>query len=91
MSRVDSESCFAIFLARILWQMRLASRENISESLASYESRKEGKMRYIVKLVSLTICESRNLRDSQTRKIIIHSEKFWFLKASLASRENFKT
>jgi hypothetical protein len=32
-------------------------------------------MQYIVKLVSLTICESRNLRDSQTSKIIIHSEK----------------
>ncbi len=32
-------------------------------------------MRYIVKLVSLTICEYCNLRDSQTSKIIIHSEK----------------
>jgi hypothetical protein len=33
-------------------------------------------MRHIVKLVSLTICESHNLRDSQTSRIIIHSEKF---------------
>jgi hypothetical protein len=37
-TRVDSESRFAIFLARILWKMRLASRENISESLASLTS-----------------------------------------------------
>jgi hypothetical protein len=36
--RVDSESRFAIFLARILWKMRLASRENISASLASLMS-----------------------------------------------------
>ncbi len=36
--RVDSESRFAIFLARILWKMRLASRENISASLASLTS-----------------------------------------------------
>jgi hypothetical protein len=32
-------------------------------------------MRYIAKLASLTICESRNLQDSQTSKIIIYSEK----------------
>ncbi len=32
-------------------------------------------MQYITKLVNLGICESRNLRDSQTSKIIIHSEK----------------
>ncbi len=38
MSRVDSESRFAIFLARILWKMRLASPENISASLASLTS-----------------------------------------------------
>jgi hypothetical protein len=31
-------------------------------------------MRYIVKLASLAICESR-MRDSQTSKVIIHSEK----------------
>jgi hypothetical protein len=37
-NRVDSESRFAIFLARILWKMRLASRENISASLASLTS-----------------------------------------------------
>jgi hypothetical protein len=35
---VDSESRFAIFLARILWKMRLASRENISASLVSLTS-----------------------------------------------------
>ncbi len=33
--RVDSESRFAIFLVRILWKMRIFSRENISASLAS--------------------------------------------------------
>jgi hypothetical protein len=32
-------------------------------------------MRYIVKLASLTVCEFQNLRDLQTSKIIIHSEK----------------
>jgi hypothetical protein len=37
-ARVDSESRFAIFLARILWKMRLASRVNISASLASLMS-----------------------------------------------------
>jgi hypothetical protein len=37
-----------------------------------------GKMWYIVKLASLAICESRNLRDSQTSKIIIDSEKLVF-------------
>jgi hypothetical protein len=36
--RIDSESRFAIFLARILWKMRLDSRENISASLASLTS-----------------------------------------------------
>jgi hypothetical protein len=61
--RVDSESRFAIFLARILWKMRLASRKNISASLL-----KE-------KCNILCTCESCNLRDSQTSKIIIHSEK----------------
>jgi hypothetical protein len=37
-TKVDSESRFAIFLARILWKMRLASRENINASLASLTS-----------------------------------------------------
>ncbi len=32
-------------------------------------------VRYIVKLSSLAICESHNLRDLQTSKIIIHSKK----------------
>jgi hypothetical protein len=41
----------------------------------SCESREKGKMRYIVKLASLAICESHNLRDLQTSKIIIHSKK----------------
>ncbi len=78
-TRVDSESRFAIFLARILWKMLLASRENINASLASLTS--------LASLASLTSLarrknaiyfeafESRNLRDSQTSKIIIHSEK----------------
>ncbi len=48
------------------------SRKYQCESRESHESCKKGKMRYIVKLVSLTIYESRN---SQTSKIIIHSEK----------------
>jgi hypothetical protein len=38
MSRIDSKSRFAIFLGRILWKMRLASRENISASLAGLTS-----------------------------------------------------
>ncbi len=59
MSRVESESRFAIFLLRILWKMKLASRENISASLVKRE--KCNIMCY--------------LRDSQTSKIIIHSEK----------------
>ncbi len=37
-TRVDSESRFAIFLARILWKIRLATRENICASLASLTS-----------------------------------------------------
>ncbi len=37
-SRVDSESRFTIFLARILWKIILASRENINASLASLTS-----------------------------------------------------
>jgi hypothetical protein len=37
--------------------MRLASQENISASLTN--PAKKGKMRYIVKLASLAICESR--------------------------------
>jgi hypothetical protein len=65
--RVDSDSRFAIFLARILWKMRLASRENISASLTSLARRKN--------VIYCEACESRNLRDSQTSKIIIHSEK----------------
>ncbi len=40
-ARVDSESRFAIFLARILWIMRLASRENISASLTSLTRREK--------------------------------------------------
>ncbi len=51
------------------------SRKYQCESHESHESREKGKMRYIVKLVSLAICKSCNLRDSQTSKIIIHSEK----------------
>ncbi len=39
-TRVDSESRFTIFLARILWKMRLASRKNISVSLASLQREK---------------------------------------------------
>ncbi len=35
----------------------------------------EGKIRFIVKLASLAICKTHNLRDLQTSKIIIHSEK----------------
>ncbi len=73
MAWVDSKSGIAIFLARILWKMRLASRENINASLTSLARRE--KMRYIVKLACLTICESRNLRDSQTSKLIIHRVK----------------
>ncbi len=37
-SRVDKESHLAIFLVRICWNMRLASRKNISASLASLTS-----------------------------------------------------
>ncbi len=37
-SRVDRESHFAIFLVIIFWKMRLASRKNISASLASLMS-----------------------------------------------------
>ncbi len=62
MSRDDRESRFAIFLPRILWKMRLASHENISASLASLMRREKCDI----------LC---NLRDSQTSKIIIHSEK----------------
>jgi hypothetical protein len=51
-SRVDSESRFAIFLTRIMWKMRLASRENISASLASLTS-----------LVSLTSLARREKCD----------------------------
>ncbi len=34
-SSVDSESRFTVFLGRILWKMRFASRENIIASLTS--------------------------------------------------------
>jgi hypothetical protein len=47
--------------------MRLASRENISASLTSLARRKNA--------IYCEACESRNLRDSQTSKMIIHSEK----------------
>jgi hypothetical protein len=69
-SRVDSESRFAIFLARILWKRRLASRENINASLASLTSlaRREN----CDMLSSLWVS---HLRDSQTSKVIIHNEK----------------
>jgi hypothetical protein len=60
--RDDRESRFAIFLPRILWKMRLASHKNISTSLASLTRREKCDI----------LC---NLRDSQTSKIIIHSEK----------------
>ncbi len=60
--RDDRESRFAIFLPRILWKMRLASQKNISASLASLTRREKCDI----------LC---NLRDSQTSKIIIHSEK----------------
>ncbi len=62
MSRDDRESRFTIFLPRILRKMRLASHENISASLASLTRREKCDI----------LC---NLRDSQTSKIIIHSEK----------------
>jgi hypothetical protein len=64
--RVDSEARFAIFLARILWKMRLASRENISASLAR---REKCDILWSLRVLSF------NLRDSQTSKIIIHCEK----------------
>jgi hypothetical protein len=51
------------------------SRKYQCKSRESHESRKKGKMRYILKLVSLAICQSRNLRELQTSKIIIQSEK----------------
>ncbi len=56
------------------------SRKYQCESL---ESRKKGKMRYIVKLASLAIC------DSQTSKVIIHSEKL--VLDSKFSQDSLKT
>jgi hypothetical protein len=47
----------------------------LAKILVRHESCVKGKMGFIVKLASLTICETRNLQDSQTGKIIIHSEK----------------
>jgi hypothetical protein len=47
----------------------------ILQDLSENKSREKGKLRYIVKFASLAICETCNLRDSQTSKIIIHSEK----------------
>ncbi len=63
-TRVDIESRFAIFLARIMWKMSVGSRENISASLASLTSLARRK-----KCDILSSFESRNLRDSQTSKI----------------------
>jgi hypothetical protein len=52
------------------------SRKYQCGSRRSCVSREKGKMRwYIVKLASLAVCESCNLRDLQISKIIIHSEK----------------
>jgi CYTH domain-containing protein len=58
---VENETCFA--------------RKYQCESHEAHESREKRKMWYIVKLASLAICESCNLQDLQTSKIIIHSEK----------------
>ncbi len=60
MGRVDSESRFAIFLARISWKMRLASRENISASLASLTG--------IAKRRNAIYCELASLAISETHK-----------------------
>ncbi len=74
-TRVASESRFAIFLARILWKMRLVSRENISASLASLTSlaRREN-------AINCEACESHNLRVLQFERLANkqnhkHSEK----------------
>ncbi len=72
---VDSESRFAIFLARILWKLKLASRENISTSLASLTSRARGENAIHCEACESRNCDSRNLRDLQTSKIIVHSKK----------------
>ncbi len=39
------------------------------ESRESHESRRKGKIRYVVKLASLAICESCNLRDLQFARL----------------------
>ncbi len=69
-SRVDKESRFAIFLARISWKMRLASRENISVSLANLTSLVRREKCDI--LWSLRVSQLARLASS---KILIHSEK----------------
>ncbi len=71
-SRVDSESRFAIFLVRILWKIRLASRENISASLTSLARREKYDILWSLRVSQFT---SLAVYNSQTSKIVIHSEK----------------
>ncbi len=57
---VDSESCFTIFLARILRKMRLASRKNIIASLVRLTRREKCD---IVKLASPPIARHANQQN----------------------------
>jgi hypothetical protein len=53
-SRVDRESCFAIFLAGILWKMRLAFREKlVLDPKFSQDSRKAPELKLVMILASL--------------------------------------
>jgi hypothetical protein len=59
--RIDSKSHLAIFLARILWKIRLTSRENILVRVLQVSRvSQEGK-----NAKSCQVCESRNLRVSR--------------------------
>jgi hypothetical protein len=74
-SRVDSESRFEIFLARILWKIRFASRENISASLVSLTSLARREKCDILWNLRVSQLASLAIYDSQTSKIILHCEK----------------
>ncbi len=70
---VDSKSHFVIYLARILWKMRLASRENISASLMSLARREKCDILSILRVsqfVSLAFARFTNKQSHNSQREI---------------------
>ncbi len=75
---VDRESRFAIFLARILWKMRLALAKI---SLRFSRVSRGGKNAIYCESCTSPICETHNFHDSQTNSeklaIFVHNSVLW--------------